>query len=178
MTDKFNAKKGTTEDIYKFSARAVIDGHEDTDMPLGWFLPNDGYGCGYGQNGYEYTGGSMEEKTKAIDANVQNLKEFTDYATSKGVTTGLWTQSQLTPSTSSTLEYQKLRDFDKEVKKGGITTLKTDVAWVGSGYSFGLDGISRAYDIVTETKNRPNIVTLDGWAGTQRYGSIWTELSR
>lgn len=174
MTDKFNAKKGTTEDIYKFSARAVIDGHEDTDMPLGWFLPNDGYGCGYGQNGYEYTGGSMEEKTKAIDANVQNLKEFTDYATSKGVTTGLWTQSQLTPSTSSTLEYQKLRDFDKEVKKGGITTLKTDVAWVGSGYSFGLDGISRAYDIVTETKNRPNIVTLDGWAGTQRYGSIWT----
>ena len=110
---------------------------------------------------YTHLGGSMEEKTKAIDANVQNLKEFTDYATSKGVTTGLWTQSQLTPSTSSTLEYQKLRDFDKEVKKGGITTLKTDVAWVGSGYSFGLDGISRAYDIVTETNNRPNIVTLE-----------------
>ena len=38
--------------LYKYSARAVIDGHNEKDFPLGWFLPNDGYGCGYGQNGY------------------------------------------------------------------------------------------------------------------------------
>lgn len=174
LVDNFHVKGSDKDDIYKFSARAVIDGHEAEDMPLGWFLPNDGYGCGYGQNGYEYTGGSMEEKTKAIDANVANLKDFTDYAKTKGVTTGLWTQSRLTPSESNTIEYQKLRDFEKEVKNGGVTTLKTDVAWVGEGYSFGLDGITRAYNTVTETKNRPNIITLDGWAGTQRYGSIWT----
>lgn len=174
LTDKYNVKGTAKDDVYKFSARAVIDGHDDNDMPLGWFLPNDGYGCGYGQNGYEYTGGSMDEKTQAINANVANLGKFTEYAKTKGVTTGLWTQSQLTPSTSSTLEYQKLRDFEKEVKNGGITTLKTDVAWVGEGYSFGLDGITRAYNTVTETKNRPNIITLDGWAGTQRYASIWT----
>ena len=47
-------------------------------------------------------------------------------------------------------------------------------AWVGQGYSFGLNGISHAYDIVAATKDRPTIVTLDGWAGTQRYGGIWT----
>lgn len=35
----------------KYSAQGVIDGHIEKDMPLGWFLPNDGYGCGYGQMG-------------------------------------------------------------------------------------------------------------------------------
>lgn len=169
-----NLKTREDGDIYKFSARAVIDGHVDQDMPLGWFLPNDGYGCGYGQNGYEYTGGSMEEKQTAIDANVKNLQDFTNYAKTKGVTSGLWTQSKLVPDTSPNLEYQKLRDFESEVKVGGVTSLKTDVAWVGPGYSFGLDGITKAYNIVAETNNRPNIITLDGWAGTQRYGSIWT----
>ena len=44
--------------------------------------------------------------------------------TKQSVTTGLWTQSQLTPSESNTIEYQKLRDFEKEVKNGGVTTLK------------------------------------------------------
>lgn len=42
---------------YKYSARAVIDQYDDYDMPIGYFLPNDGYGCGYGQNGYYQTGG-------------------------------------------------------------------------------------------------------------------------
>ncbi len=172
LADKF---KGTVNDeTYKFSARAVIDGHVNKDMPLAWFLPNDGYGCGFGQNGYEYVGHDMDKKVQAIDANVENLRRFTDYANSYGVQTGLWTQSQLEPSTSPTLQYQKLRDFDKEVKIGGISTLKTDVAWVGPGYSFGLDGLTKAYKVFGEVGKRPNIITLDGWAGTQRYGSIWT----
>ena len=56
-----------------------------------------------------------------------------------------------------------------------MTTLKTDVAWVGPGYSMALDGTKTAYDIVTEQAGfRPNIITLDGWAGTQRFGGIWT----
>ena len=38
---------GTNDSDYKFSARAVIDGYVNYDMPLVWFLPNDGYGCGY-----------------------------------------------------------------------------------------------------------------------------------
>lgn len=31
---------------YEFSARAVVDEHARHDMPLGWILPNDGYGAG------------------------------------------------------------------------------------------------------------------------------------
>lgn len=165
----------------KYSARAVIDQYEKYDMPLGYFLPNDGYGCGYGQNGYYMTGGvnadgtSSEERTAAIDANVQNLSEFTSYARSKGIETGLWTQSNLTPDSNSSTSWHLLRDFVKEVTVGGITTLKTDVAWVGYGYNFALNGLKTAYDIVTtEVSYRPNIITLDGWAGTQRYGAIWT----
>lgn len=166
---------------YKYSARAVIDQYDKYDMPIGYFLPNDGYGCGYGQNGYYQTGGvnadgsSSAERTAAVDANVQNLKEFTEYAQSKGLQTGLWTQSNLSPDSNSNTSWHLLRDFEKEVKVGGITTLKTDVAWVGHGYNFALNGTKTAYDIVTTgVSKRPNIITLDGWASTQRFGAIWT----
>ena len=53
-------------------------------MPLGWILPNDGYGAGYGQ-------------TSTLDGNIQNLKELGEYARAKGVEIGLWTQSDLHP---------------------------------------------------------------------------------
>lgn len=166
---------------YEFSARAVIDRYDENDMPLGWFLPNDGYGAGYGQNGYGKTGGvnedgsSSAERLAAVDANVENLGKFSEYANSKGVETGLWTQSDLTVNSDPNTEWQTLRDFEKEVVTGGVGALKTDVAWVGPGYSFALDGVKQAYDIVTTKANkRPNIVSLDGWAGTQRFAGIWT----
>lgn len=44
-----------------------------------------------------------------------------------------------------------------------------------SGYSFQLNGVKTAYDIVTTSKNfRPNIISLDGWAGSQRFNSVWS----
>lgn len=113
----------------QFSARQVIDDYEDSDMPLGWFLPNDGYGAGYGQNGYYKTGGvnsdgaSSADRLNAVRANVDNLKKFTEYANSKGVSTGLWTQSNLEPDSNPETPWHLLRDFDAEVKTGGITTL-------------------------------------------------------
>ena len=166
---------------YKYSARQVIDDYFTYDMPIGYFLPNDGYGAGYGQNGYGKTGGvdnegkSSQERLAAVAANVQNLADFTKYANEKGVATGLWTQSYLTPDSNPKTEWQLLRDFKNEVKVGGVSTLKTDVAWVGHGYSMQLDGVKTAYDIATtEGKVRPNIIPLDGWAGSQRYCGIWT----
>ena len=83
----------------EFSARHRLDNYLENDMPLGYFLPNDGYGAGYGQNGFGKTGGvnedgtSSQERLEAVAANVDNLKEFTDYANERGVATGLWTQS-------------------------------------------------------------------------------------
>ena len=149
------------KDNYQFSARAVVDRYADHDMPLGWVLPNDGYGAGYGQ-------------TETLDGNIQNLKEFGDYARSKGVEIGLWTQSDLHPKPEVSALLQ--RDIVKEVRDAGVRVLKTDVAWVGAGYSFGLNGVADVGEIMPYYGNdaRPFIISLDGWAGTQRYAGVWS----
>ena len=146
---------------YQFSARAAVDRYLSQDMPLGWFLPNDGYGAGYGQ-------------TETIDGNIENLKQFGDYARGKGVEIGLWTESNLHPREGVPALLQ--RDIVKEVGVAGVRVLKTDVAWVGAGYSFGLNGVTDAAGIMTQHGNnaRPFIISLDGWAGTQRYATIWS----
>lgn len=146
---------------YQFSARAAIDRYIKHDMPLGWFLPNDGYGAGYGQE-------------STLDGNIQNLKKFGDYARKKGVEIGLWTQSDLHPKDS--IEALLQRDIVKEVGTAGVRVLKTDVAWVGDGYSFGLNGVADVAQIMPYYGGnaRPFIISLDGWAGTQRYASVWS----
>ncbi|MDE6799901.1 TIM-barrel domain-containing protein [uncultured Phocaeicola sp.] len=146
---------------YQFSARAVIDRYKNHDMPFGWLLPNDGYGAGYGQ-------------TETLDGNIQNLKELGDYARRNGVEIGLWTQSDLHPKPGVSALLQ--RDIVKEVRDAGVRVLKTDVAWVGAGYSFGLNGVADVGQIMPYYGNnaRPFIISLDGWAGTQRYAGIWS----
>ncbi len=157
IKESLNGEKGN----YQFSARAAIDRYANNDMPLGWFLPNDGYGAGYGQ-------------TSTLDGNIQNLKEFGDYARSKGVEIGLWTQSDLHPKEG--IEALLQRDIVKEVRDAGVRVLKTDVAWVGWGYSFGLNGVADVSQIMPYygSNARPFIISLDGWAGTQRYAGIWS----
>lgn len=146
---------------YQFSARAVIDRYKNHDMPLGWLLPNDGYGAGYGQ-------------TETLDGNIANLKSLGDYARKNGVEIGLWTQSDLHPKEGISALLQ--RDIVKEVRDAGVRVLKTDVAWVGVGYSFGLNGVADVGHIMPYYGNdaRPFIISLDGWAGTQRYAGIWS----
>ncbi len=146
---------------YQFSARGVIDRYKNNDMPLGWILPNDGYGAGYGQTG-------------TLDSNILNLKAYGDYARKNGVEIGLWTQSDLHPKPDIKALLQ--RDIVKEVRDAGVRVLKTDVAWVGPGYSFGLNGIADVAKITAQYGNnaRPFIISLNGWAGTQRYAGIWT----
>ena len=146
---------------YQFSARAVIDRYAAHDMPLGWVLPNDGYGAGYGQ-------------TETLDGNIKNLTEFGDYARKHGVEIGLWTQSDLHPKEGISALLQ--RDIVKEVRDAGVRVLKTDVAWVGAGYSFGLNGVADVGHIMPYYGNnaRPFIISLDGWAGPQRYAGIWS----
>ena len=157
IKESLNGEKGN----YQFSARAVIDRYQKSDMPLGWILPNDGYGAGYGQ-------------TSTLDSNIANLKSLGDYARSKGVEIGLWTQSDLHPKEGVSALLQ--RDIVKEVKDAGVRVLKTDVAWVGAGYSFGLNGVADVAKIVPQygQNARPFIISLDGWAGTQRYAGIWS----
>lgn len=157
IKETLNGEKGS----YQFSARAVLDRYAKHDLPLGWILPNDGYGAGYGQE-------------DTLDGNIENLRKFGDFAKDHGVEIGLWTQSDLHPVEG--VEALLQRDLTKEVGVAGVRVLKTDVAWVGAGYSFGLNGIADAAEIMTrEGKGaRPFIITLDGWAGTQRYASVWS----
>ena len=146
---------------YQFSARAVIDRYAAHDMPLGWVLPNDGYGSGYGQTG-------------SLEGNIDNLRQFGQYAHEHGVEVGLWTQSDLHPKEG--VEPLLQRDIVGEIRDGGVRVLKTDVAWVGAGYSFGLNGVADVAKIMPEQGNRarPFIITCDGWAGTQRYAGLWS----
>lgn len=146
---------------YQFSARAVIDRYRKHDMPFGWLLPNDGYGAGYGQ-------------TETLDGNIANLKSLGDYARKNGIEIGLWTQSDLHPKPEISALLQ--RDIVKEVRDAGVRVLKTDVAWVGAGYSFGLNGVADVGHIIPYYGNeaRPFTISLDGWAGTQRYAGIWS----
>ncbi|MCI9629393.1 TIM-barrel domain-containing protein [Thomasclavelia cocleata] len=115
--------------------------YNDNDMPVGWFLPNDGYGCGYG--------------------GLDNLGSFVEEAAKKGFKTGLWTE-------------QDLDKLDKEVQSG-TQMIKTDVAWVGEGYSFGLNAVRQAFEgIENNSDKRAFVFTVDGWAGTQRYAGLWS----
>ena len=148
-------------DSYLFSARAVIDRYAAHDMPFGWILPNDGYATGYGQTG-------------SLEGNIYNLRAFSDYAHEQGVQVGLWTQSDLYPKEG--VEPLLQRDIVREVRDGSVRVLKTDVAWVGAGYSFGLNGVADVANVMREQGGnaRPFIISVDGWAGTQRYAGIWS----
>lgn len=160
IRETLNGEKGGID--YQFSARSIIDQYLANDMPIGWFLPNDGYGAGYGQ-------------TDTLEGNLQNLEEFIKYANSKGIQVGLWTQQNLSPKDPKNPKPDD-RDFEQEIQKG-VVALKTDVAWVGNGYSFGLNGTQTAAKMIKKIKGdllRPFIITLDGWAGTQNTGAVWT----
>lgn len=160
IRETLNGEHGGTS--YQFSARAMLDQYLTHDMPIGWFLPNDGYGAGYGQ-------------TETLKGNIANLRDFVKYANDKGIQVGLWTQQNLSPVDPAKPKPDD-RDFEQEIA-AGVTALKTDEAWVGNGYSFGLNGTQTAARMIEKIKGdklRPFIVTVDGWAGTQNTATVWT----
>jgi alpha-glucosidase len=131
-----NANRGERETLR--DSTAVADGYREHDMPLGWMLVNDGYGCGY-----------------------EDLGATGDMLAEHGAELGLWTESDLT-------------DQESEVA-AGVRVRKTDVAWVGPGYRFALDACEQASDGITEhSDDRSTVLTVEGWAGTQRCGAVWS----
>lgn len=125
----------TTPDVVGYAADARA-----ADMPSGWFLPNDGYGCGY----------------------TVPLKSTVDALAAKGFRTGLWTSTGL-------------GSIADEVGRAGSRGVKTDVAWIGSGYKYAFDGVRQAVDGIEKNSDaRRYVWTVDGWAGTQRNAVVWT----
>lgn len=126
---------GTTPDVISL----VADKYIENDMPRGWILPNDGYGCGY---------------TK-LDSTIAELHK-------RGFYTGLWTENGVDK-------------IAREVGVSGSRVAKLDVAWVGPGYKFALDGCKAAYEGIENNSNaRGYIWSVMGWAGTQRYSTVWS----
>ena len=126
---------GTTPDVIHL----VADKYVANNMPRGWILPNDGYGCGY---------------TK-LDSTIMELHK-------RGFYTGLWTESGV----------EKIK---KEVGEYGSRVCKLDVAWVGPGYKFALDACKSAYKGIEDNSDSRGFVwSVMGWAGTQKYSTMWT----
>lgn len=117
----------------------VADEYLKYDMPRGWILPNDGYGCGYVK----------------LDSVVTELSK-------RGFHTGLWTENGV-----DKIAY--------EVGTCGTRLCKLDVAWVGEGYEFALNGCKSAFEGITNNTNERGFVwSVCGWAGTQRYSTVWS----
>ena len=132
---KGSGMSGTTPDVIKL----VADKYVENNMPHGWILPNDGYGCGY---------------TK-LDSTIMELHK-------RGFYTGLWTESGVDK-------------IAKEVGQYGSRVAKLDVAWVGPGYKFALDACKAAYNGIENNSNERGFIwSVMGWAGTQKYSTVWS----
>jgi alpha-glucosidase len=128
-------KTGKTPDVIA----KVADVYRANDMPGGWILPNDGYGCGY------------------VDL-PQTIAELHK----RGFYTGLWTE-------------KGLDRIATEVSQYGSRVMKLDVAWVGRGYQFALNGMRDAYEGIEKNSDARGFVwTTCAWAGGQRYATIWS----
>ena len=147
------------EHDYPFSARAVLDQYRAAGMPLGTIFPNDGYGAGYGQ-------------TDSFAGDLANLAAFVSWAKTQGVRTGLWTQKRLNPEDPAHPQKGE-RDFAQELDAGAVAA-KTDVAWVGEGYTFGLNATEKIGRLMRTRDLRPTTYTVDGWAGSQRSAVVWS----
>ncbi len=144
----------------------------DRDMPANWFLPNDGYGCEY--NKQTHPGGSL-------GAAAAGLMEH-------NIRTGLWVgQPQNYTSANYTYGYPsgasdavKLEAFNKEITAQtvdwGVRLYKIDVGWSSQKGLKGDMGIFNQMlnNIEGRTNERGMIVTVYGWAGGQRYTTLWS----
>lgn len=128
-------KTGKTLDVVE----RVADKYRANDMPGGWILPNDGYGCGY----------------RDLDATIAELHK-------RGFYTGLWTENGL-------------ERIAHEVGVSGSRVMKLDVAWVGPGYQFALNGMRDAWEGIEKNADARGFVwTTCAWAGGQRYSTVWS----
>ncbi|MGW5271768.1 NPCBM/NEW2 domain-containing protein [Streptomyces sp. NPDC004044] len=130
-----NANRGERRTL---DALKVADGYVEHDMPNGWMLVNDGYGCGY-----------------------EDLAETSKGLQDRGMQLGLWTEDGI--------------DKIADQVKAGQRVAKLDVAWVGSGYKFALDGCKDAYKGIEDNSDaRGFTYAPESWSGAQRCGVQWS----
>ncbi|MEU0626121.1 NPCBM/NEW2 domain-containing protein [Streptomyces sp. NPDC005989] len=130
-----NANRG---ERHTLDALKVADGYVENDMPNGWMLVNDGYGCGH-----------------------EDLAETAKGLQDRDMQLGLWTQDGI--------------DKISEQVKAGQRVAKLDVAWIGAGYKFALDGCKDAYKGIEDNSDaRGFTYAPESWSGAQRCGVQWS----
>lgn len=130
-----NANRGERRTL---DSLKVADGYVENDMPNGWMLVNDGYGCGY-----------------------EDLAQTAKGLQDRDMEMGLWTEDGI----------DKLGDQ----VKAGQRVAKLDVAWVGDGYKFALDGCKDAYKGIEDNSDaRGFTYAPESWSGAQRCGVQWS----
>jgi alpha-glucosidase (family GH31 glycosyl hydrolase) len=93
---------------------SVADAYRANDMPGSWILPNDGYGCGYGEGNAKFP-----TDFEDLDFVVAELSK-------RGFHAGLWSSTGLP-------------NIAREVNGSGVRVGKTDVGWIGNGYKYAFD---------------------------------------
>lgn len=150
---KVHPDKVTTLDAVKVAQR-----FKDEDMPGGWMLVNDDYGCGYSAN----TESEQVDGTWWGKRDIPALKEAGDELRARNIQMGLWTQSSLDRQPA-------------EVGEAGVRVRKLDVAWVGPGYRHALTACDTAHDGIEQYSNARGLAWMvEGWAGAQRCAVQWT----
>ncbi len=80
----------------------------------------------------------------------------------RGFYTGLWTENGV-------------EKIAKEVGGYGSRLCKLDVAWVGPGFKFAIDGARTAYEGIEKNSDARGFVwQVCGWTGSQRNAVLWT----
>ncbi len=91
----------------------------------------------------------------ALDSVVRELYK-------RGFYTGLWTESGVDK-------------IAREVGEYGTRLCKLDVAWVGPGFKFAIDGARTAYEGIENNSNARGFVWMVcGWTGSHRNAVLWT----
>lgn len=150
---KVHPDKQTTLDAVKVAQR-----FKDEDMPGGWMLVNDDYGCGYSDSTeFEQVEGTWWGKRE-----IPPLKETGDELRARNIEMGLWTQSSLDRQPA-------------EVGEAGVRVRKLDVAWVGPGYRHALSACDTAHSGIEQHSDARGFAWMvEGWAGAQRCAVQWT----
>ncbi len=80
----------------------------------------------------------------------------------RGFYTGLWTENGVDK-------------ISREVGEYGSRLCKLDVAWVGPGFKFAIDGAKTAYEGIENNSDARGFVwQVCGWTGSQRNAVLWT----
>ena len=169
-------------DAYYFygpSLKKILDGYTQvTGRPF--MLPR--WGLGFGDSDcYNKTGKTIDVVKKVAEVYRANdmpgawimpndgygcgyadLPQTIQALAPLGFHTGLWTENGL-------------ERIATEVRDYGSRVMKLDVAWIGRGYQFALNGMRDAYEGIEKNADARGFVwTTCAWAGGQRYSTIWS----